>query len=186
MGNLFPLDFEFTTPDAGPTPGHLIVFGLEWGRTYRDHTCVAIVDATAMRLVALRRTGAASFGPTNDWLGALFDFWKPSVIHMDSAQNGPNIEALQVNGFPVNAVELRQSVKMDYFFTLARLLESRQFHILRDDALLTQMDAISVRETASGVWLPDFPWRYVETDVVTAVALAVHAVQFRGVAIRYV
>ena len=125
-----------TDDTPGPRDDHLYVAGIDWGRSH-DYTAIAVIDATARRMVELDRFSQVSFSAQRDRLKRVCAIWNPSQIWAESNSFGaPNIEALQEEGLPIRAFVTTAKSKAPLIDALALAIERRSIALLDDPVLL--------------------------------------------------
>ena len=169
----------------GPEAGHVYVAGVDWGRQH-DYTAIAIIDASARRMVALDRFNKIGWGLQRGRLRALAEHWRPSVIWAEANSFGaPNIEALQHEGLPMRSFVTTARSKSPLIESLALAIERGRLALLDDPALLAELAGYSLER------LPGGGYRYsappgLHDDTVIATALAWHGVEQGGTRFDFV
>jgi phage terminase large subunit-like protein len=172
-------------PESGPLPGERIVFGVDWGRD-NDFTCIAILSASRRRLVALDRFNEIGWNLQRGRLVTLAQHWQPEVIWAEANSiGGPNIEALQMEGLPVQPFTTTASSKGPLIESLALAFEKGEIAILNDPVLVGELLAYSMERLPSGRWIYSAP-AGLHDDTVIALALAWHGAIYGGVGISFV
>ena len=171
--------------DAQPQPGHVYVAGVDWGREH-DFTAIAIIDATARRMVALDRFNQIGWALQRGRLRALARAWQPQVIWAEANSIGaPNIEALQADGLPMRSFMTTASSKPPLIESLALAIERGQLSLLDDAGLLGELAAYSMSRGPSGAYRYGAPAGG-HDDTVIALALAWHGVLRGGARLEFV
>jgi hypothetical protein len=98
---------------------------------------------------------------------------------------GPNIEALQAEGLPVNAFTTSASSKPTLIESLALAIERGELALLRDPVLLGELQAYTVERLPSGRFRYTAP-PGAHDDTVIAAALAWYGVNHSGTSISFV
>lgn len=84
---------------AGPTRGHVHVFGVDWGRT-NDYTVVSVLDATLMEQRVIDRYSQTEYEFQTERLHKLAEIYKPlQIVAEANSMGGPLVERLQ-RGYP--------------------------------------------------------------------------------------
>lgn len=110
-------------PQAGPLPGHVYHFGLDWGRT-NDSTAISVFDITARQQVALDRFTKIGWALQRGRIKVLNDKWKPRKIFAEyNSMGGPNIEELQAEGLPIIAFNTNNTNKNELIQKLELAIE---------------------------------------------------------------
>lgn len=165
-------------PD-GPEASHLYVAGVDWGR-HQDYTVIAVIDATARRMVALDRFSNIGWSLQRGRLKALAAHWRPRLIWAEANSMGaPNIEALQDEGLPMRGFLTTSKSKSPLIESLALAIERGYLGLLDDPVLLGELAGYSLER------LPGGGYRYgappgSHDDTVIATALAWHGVENCG------
>jgi phage terminase large subunit-like protein len=166
-------------PGSEPQPGARYLFGVDWARD-QDYSCVAVLDATSRRLVALDRFNEIGWNLQRGRLVALYERWQPEAIWAEAnSVGGPNIEALQAEGLPVIAFQTTVASKPPLIESLALALERGELAILNDPVLIGELQAYAMERLPSGRIRYSAPSGE-HDDTVIATALAWHGAT-RGV-----
>jgi hypothetical protein len=173
------------SPQDKPIEGHRYTFGVDWARD-NDFTAIAVIDATIREMVHLERFNEISWSLQRGRLSALAAFWQPEVIWAEANSiGGPNIEALQAEGLPVQSFTTTASSKGPLVESLALALEKGEIAILNDPVLVGELLAYSMERLPSGRWIYSAP-AGLHDDTVIALALAWHGAIYGGVGISFV
>jgi phage terminase large subunit-like protein len=156
-------------------PGHRYVAGVDWGRE-NDYTAIAVLDADTAALVALERFNHVGWETQRSRLAAVCHNWHVSLVIAEANSVGsPNIEALRQAGLPVTSFTMTSRSKTPLIDALALAIETRQLRLLRDETLLNELAAYTMKRSASGQWQYSAP-AGTHDDTVIALALAWQAV----------
>ncbi len=139
-------------PQSEPTPGHRIIFGVDWARV-DDFSCVAILDATTRQLIALDRFNGVGWALQRGRIVALAERFRPTAIWAEANSiGGPNIEALQAEGLPIYPFRTTNASKDDAINNLALALERDRdpLTIIPDPVLLHELQSYTVERLPSG------------------------------------
>ena len=163
-----------------PQAGHIYVAGVDWGR-HHDYTAIAVIDATARRLVALDRFNNIGWRLQRGRLKAMTSHWRPLLIWAEANSVGaPNIEALQEEGLPMRSFLTTSKSKSPLIESLALAIERGFLGLLNDPVLLGELASFSLER------LPGGGYRYsappgAHDDTVIATALAWYGVENGGI-----
>ena len=163
-----------------PEAGHDYVAGVDWGR-HHDYTVIAVIDATARRLVALDRFNNIGWRLQRGRLKTIEAHWRAQLIWAEANSIGaPNIEALQEDGLPMRSFLTTSRSKSPLIEALALAIERGLLGLLDDPALLGELASFSLER------LPGGGYRYgappgTHDDTVIATALAWHGVVNGGI-----
>jgi phage terminase large subunit-like protein len=172
-------------PGEAPDPDELYVFGVDWGRD-NDYSCIAVLASKTRRLVALDRFNDIGWTLQRGRLAALYQKWRPDVIWAEANSiGGPNIEALQAEGLPVNAFTTSATSKPVLIESLALAIERDELALLRDPVLLGELQAYTVERLPSGRFRYTAP-PGAHDDTVIAAALAWYGVSHSSTSISFV
>ena len=172
-------------PGGGPQAGTRYVFGVDWGRS-SDYTAIAVLDADSARVVALERFNTIGWARQRGRLAALAERWRPDTIWAEANSiGGPNIEALQSEGLPVIAFQTTAQSKGPLIEALALAIERGQIALLRDVALIEELQGYAMERLPSGRFRYGAPPGE-HDDTVIALALAWHGASHGGAAIAFV
>lgn len=156
--------------------GHTYVGGIDWGRT-DDATVFVVADATTKEMVYLDRMVGTDFQLQRTRLKALHERF--DVMNWQGEYNsigGPQVEALQADGIPVDAFTTTNATKAAIIDALALAFESGTIKIINDPVLLGELKAYSSSRTPSGMITYAAP-EGMHDDMVMATALAWRAVE---------
>jgi hypothetical protein len=179
------LEVCILTPQAEPAQGHRHVFGLDWGRT-NDFTAISVFDVTAGQEVALDRFNQIGYAVQRDRIKALYEKWRPTVILAETNSiGGPNIEALQADGLPVQGFDTTNASKEQIINSLTLAFERTSQGVDGGIFLLDDPVGISELQSYEAERLPSGKWRYggkgsTHDDTVIARALAWSAASYRS------
>ena len=163
----------------GPQPGHTYVAGVDWGRS-KDYTAIAILDATAGKMVALDRFSGVGWDLQRQRLKTLVQRWQPQIIWAEANSIGePNIEALNREGLPVRPFFTTSKSKSPLIESLALAIERNDIGLLDDPVLLGELADYSLQRLPSGAWRYSAPSGR-HDDTVMATALAWYGAQRTG------
>lgn len=163
-----------------PEAGHDYVAGVDWGR-HHDYTVIAVIDATARRLVALDRFNNIGWRLQRGRLKTIAAHWRTRLIWAEANSIGaPNIEALQEDGLPMRSFLTTSRSKSPLIEALALAIERGLLGLLDEPALLSELASFSLER------LPGGGYRYgappgAHDDTVIATALAWHGVVNGGI-----
>lgn len=163
-----------------PQVGHIYVAGVDWGR-HHDYTVIAVIDATARRLVALDRFNNIGWRLQRGRLKAVAGHWRTQLIWAEANSIGaPNIEALQEEGLPMRSFLTTSKSKSPLIESLALAIERGLLGLLDEPVLLGELASFSLEQ------LPGGGYRYGappggHDDTVIATALAWHGVANGGI-----
>lgn len=161
---------------AAPEAGHVYIAGVDWGRQH-DYTVIAVIDATARRMVALDRFNNIGWSLQRGRLKAMAAAWRTQLIWAEANSIGaPNIEALQEEGLPMRSFLTTSKSKSPLIESLALAIERGIIGLLDDPALLGELASFSLER------LPGGGYRYgappgTHDDTVIATALAWYGVE---------
>lgn len=154
-------------------PGHLYVYGIDWGKT-EDYTVFSIIDPATRTQVYVDRFNRVEYGFGLKRLKALAERFPPQVIIAEGNSVGERLaEEMWAMGLPVQRFITTHQSKKEVIENLAIALESRTVTLLADP---TQMDELRV---FSATILPSGRVRYeappgMHDDTVIALALALY------------
>jgi phage terminase large subunit-like protein len=172
-------------PGSAPDPNERYVFGVDWARD-RDFTCIAVLAIHARQIVALDRFNEIGWGLQRGRLAALYDRWRPDAIWAEANSiGGPNIEALQAEGLPVIGFQTTATSKGPLIESLALAIERGEIALLRDPALIGELQAYTMERLPSGRFTYSAPPGE-HDDTVIATALAWHGATHAGTGISFV
>jgi len=117
------------------------VMGVDWAMQ-SDFTVLVVLDAETRRLVHLDRFNQIDWALQRGRLKALADKWHVSrILAEHNSIGGPNIEALQREGLPVESFETTATTKPPLIESLALALERSEIALLDDAVLVGELEA---------------------------------------------
>lgn len=157
--------------DAEPQADHLYTMGVDWGRS-NDYTAIVVMDKTAKRMVAKDHFNQISWALQRGRLQKMIERWNPTVVLAEENSIGsPNIEALQMEGFPVHGFMTTASSKPPLIEKLALAIESKDIELLPDETLKNELQAYTMERMPSGSFRYGAP-SGMHDDLVIATALS--------------
>lgn len=167
-----------------PNPHARYIFGVDWGRD-NDYTCIAVLNADNMQMVALDRFRQIGWELQRGRLKSLAEKWKPQVIWAEANSIGSvNIEALQADGLPVRPFTTTVRSKAPLIEGLALAIERGEIALLPDEVLLSELASYTLERMAGGGYRYSAP-SGMHDDTVIATALAYHGARYTGVRIDF-
>jgi len=166
---------------AGPTKGHVHVFGVDWGRT-NDYTVVSVLDATLMEQRVVDRYSQIEWEFQTERLHKLAEVYKPITIVAEANSMGsPLIERLQ-RGYarligpprqplPVYAWTATNASKAAAIQAVSLGIEQGQVTLLDDQVQTAELLAFEGSMSATGMLRYGAP-PGMHDDTVIALALA--------------
>ena len=167
--------------DSAPVydPGHRYVMGVDWAQSY-DYTVLVIFDATTNQMVDIDRFNQISWDVQRSRLKVMADRWKVDMILAElNSIGGPNVEALQREGLPVQGFTTTSASKAELIQALALAFEQQAIGLLDYPPLIHELNRFEMERLAGGSWRYGAP-QGSHDDTVIALALAWWA------ALRYV
>ena len=160
--------------------GHTYVAGVDWGR-HHDYTVIAVIDATARRLVALDRFNNIGWRLQRGRLKAMAARWRAQLIWAEANSIGaPNIEALQEEGLPMRSFLTTSKSKSPLIESLALAIERGILALLDDPVLLGELASFTLERMPGGGYRYGAP-PGAHDDTVIATALAWYGVENGGI-----
>jgi hypothetical protein len=151
--------------------GHRYIFGVDWGKD-NDFTAILVFDATVQQMVALERFNQIGWSLQRGRLRALYDTWQPELIIAESNSIGsPNIEALQIEGLPVQPFATTGSSKPPLIEGLALAIERKELAIQDEPVLINELASYTLERLPGGAYRYNAP-SGMHDDTVIALALA--------------
>ena len=127
---------ERRTPYAGR-----FVMGVDWAMQ-NDFTVLVVIDAEARRMVDMDRFNQVDWAVQRQRLRVMADRWKVErILAEHNSIGGPNIEALQREGLPVDGFETTATSKPPLIESLALAFERGELPILNDPVLVGELEA---------------------------------------------
>jgi hypothetical protein len=172
-------------PGGAPQSGERYGFGADGGRSH-DYTAIAVLAVSARQLVALERFTGVGWAVQRGKLAALAARWQPEAIWAEAnSVGGPNIEALQAEGLPVQPFHTTAASKAPLIEGLALAIERGELALLRDAVLLAELEAYTLEQLPSGQFRYSAPTGG-HDDTVIALALAWHGALQSRVGVEFV
>lgn len=161
-----------------------VVFGIEWARVEREFNCIAVMDATEKKLLALVRSQSIGWSLQRNLIVSLVETYNPDQIWAEANSiGGPNIEALQSEGLPVHPFDMKKSTSEKLFMyfdeALDKGLDISAFPILKEQ--INQARWIEHPKGNRSLFL-DYS---VGGDTIVATALAMYAASTAGITVRF-
>jgi hypothetical protein len=168
-------------PPAGPTPGHVHVFGVDWGRT-NDYTVVSVIDATLMEQRVIDRYSQVEWEFQTERLHKLAEVFHPLTIVAEvNSMGSPLVERLQRGyarligsprqALPVYAWTATNASKASAVQALSLGIEQGALTLLDDKVQTGELLAFEGRMSPSGMMRYSAP-PGMHDDTVIALALA--------------
>ena len=166
---------------AGPTRGHVHVFGVDWGRT-NDYTVVSVLDATLMEQRVIDRYSQIEWEFQTERLHKLAEVYKPvTIVAEANSMGGPLVERLQRGyarligsprqALPVYAWTATNASKAAAIQALSLSIEQGQVTLLDDQVQAGELLAYEGRTSVAGMMRYGAP-PGMHDDCVTALSLA--------------
>jgi hypothetical protein len=132
-------------------------FGVDWGR-YNDYTVISIMDMDTKQQVYLDRFNRIGWDFQRQRIVNLYQQWQPELIVAESNSIGePNIEALQVEGLPIEPFYTTQSSKAELIESLSLGIENEDMLLLDDKIQKAEMLEFGMVRLPSGRWRYEAP-----------------------------
>lgn len=159
---------------SAPVPGMRYVIGCDWGRQ-SDFTAIVVFEVETMQMVDIDRFNQIGWYYQRDRLKQMMNKWHATFILAEENSIGDvNIGELQRDGVPVYPFMTTRVSKPPLIENLAAAIEKGQIHIQPDPVLMNEMNAYSMKRSATGAWQYDAPSGG-HDDTVIALALAYEA-----------
>jgi hypothetical protein len=160
--------------DATPQPGFRYALGGDWGKQ-NDFTVFVVFCVETKEMVAIERFNRIDYHFQRERLKVLIDRWKPTVNLIEENSIGDiNIEELRRDGIRVTAFNTNGESKPALIEELSVAIEKQRLTIMPDPVLLNEMNAYTMKRTATGRWQYNAPSGG-HDDTVMALALAYNA-----------
>lgn len=161
-------------PQAGPLASERYVLGVDWGRDI-DFTVISVLESTRLRQVHVERFNQIGWSLQRGRLQKLVDHWQPWLILAEANSiGGPNIEALQQEGLPVQPYTVTSANKAPLIEGLALKIERGEIVLLDDPVQQHELKAYTMSRTATGRYTYSAP-EGGHDDTVMALALSLEA-----------
>lgn len=158
---------------ADYVPGARYVFGVDWAKD-NDYTVIVVFDVVNKRMVAMDRFNQVGWHLQRARLMKMAERWRPQMILAEANSIGSvNIEALQLEGLPVQPFMTTSKSKGPLIESLSLAIERQDIAIQPDPVLVYELQAYEQERMAGG-------FRYSapsgqHDDTVIALALAWYA-----------
>lgn len=173
-GAVFRGVYDAATADYRDPYAGEFVAGVDFGRQ-NDMTVMVVVDANTNEMVDMDRFTDMRWDSQRTRLKAMYERWQPRVVVAEANSfGGPNIEALQDAGLPVEPFYTTATSKGPLIDGLALAIEQRDIALLNDRVLVNELLAYEMTQTRSGHYRFSAPDGG-HDDTVIATALAWHA-----------
>lgn len=144
-------------PQDKRLPGHQYIMSIDWGRT-NDFTAISIMDTTDRREVQLDRFTGMMYQHQQQRIKTLYEKWQPKEVWAEANSiGGPNIEALQQDGIPVQPFQTTNSTKADAVNALTLAIErtaqglDNGIVLLADEVGISELQAFEYDTSPSGL-----------------------------------
>lgn len=159
---------------ARQPPGEPVCMGIDWGRVY-DYTVVAVLGMQSRRLLHLERFHQVEWRIQRQRVLHLAGQWRPRLLLAEANSiGGPNIEALQQEGLPIQPFMMTAASKPRLIDQLAAAIDNQDISLLDDPVLLHELMSYGMQRSPTGHWHYSAP-EGGHDDTVIALALAYHA-----------
>lgn len=160
--------------NGSPQPGFRYVIAVDWGKS-ADFTVIAVFCVNTMELVAIDRFNRIDYHFQRERLKMMINRWQPVYTLVEENSIGvPNIEELHRDGIAVDSFQTTGISKPPLIEQLSVAIEKGQISIIPDPVLLNELNAYSMKRTATGKWQYEAPSGG-HDDTVIALALAYEA-----------
>lgn len=157
-----------------PVSGMRYVIGVDWGKS-SDFTVFIVFCVETMQMVAMDRMNTIDYHFQRERLKIIINRWKPVMTMVEQNSIGEtNIEELRRDGVSVTPFNTTAQSKPPLIEDLSIAIEKGKIEIMPDPVLLNEMNAYSMKRTATGRWQYDAPSSG-HDDTVMALAIAYNA-----------
>lgn len=151
-------------------PGQFVM-GVDWGRSI-DFTVLVVIDIQTRAVVDIDRFNQVGWSFQRQRLVNMILKWSVlSVLAEENSIGNPNIEALQLEGWPVAGWTATHATKTAMIERLALDIEIRVCTFPEDPVLLAELQAYAMRKTLTGMITYSAP-EGMHDDTVVALGLA--------------
>jgi hypothetical protein len=148
-----------------------LVAGADWGKD-NDFTVITILDRNTGECVGMDRFNGIGWSLQRGRLRAVYDEFKPGlIIAEENSIGGPNIEALQAEGLPVQPFMTTGTNKGPLIESLALAFERGEITIPDDPIVISELQSYTMERLPSGRFRYGAP-SGMHDDTVIALALA--------------
>lgn len=160
--------------DATPQPGFRYALGGDWGKQ-NDFTVFVVFCVETKEMVAIERFNRIDYHFQRERLKILINRWNPTVNLIEENSIGEiNIEELRRDGIRVEGFQTTGESKPALIEELSVAIEKQRLTLMPDPVLLNEMNAYTMKRTATGRWQYNAPSGG-HDDTVIATALAYNA-----------
>lgn len=179
QGSVFRyVDERCTGERRVPYPGRFVM-GLDWAQAH-DYTVMVVMDERARAVVDMDRFNGIDWALQRGRVRAMCDRWRVGrVIAESNSIGGPNVEALQREGLPVEAFETTAVSKPPLIESLVLAFDRGEITALNDPIMRGELMAYERRVSATGRSQYSAP-DGAHDDTVMALALAWHGIIHDG------
>lgn len=164
----------------GQHVGHDMVMGVDWAQI-TDYTVLSVGCATCRQEVALDRFRRMEWESQRSRLSDLARFWRVGLILAEhNAIGGPNIEALQHEGLPVEGFEMTSASKPLLIKSLMLAFERTECQWLNVPVATVELEAYEGKLSLNSARMQYGAPSGVHDDTVIARALCWHAINGGG------
>jgi hypothetical protein len=159
----------------GPLPGFKYVLACDWGRM-NDFTVIIAFCVETMQMVAIDRFNRIDWFFQRERLKTMIDRWHPVMVLAEENSIGDTqISELQREGLNITGFQTTGISKPPLIEQLALAIEQERITIQPDPVLLNELNAYTMKRSATGRWQYEAPSGG-HDDTVIALALAYDAV----------
>lgn len=153
--------------------------GVDWGKS-NDFTVISVMDRDTRQQVDMDRYNQIGWSLQRERLITMFEKWKPEIIWAEqNSFGGPNIEALQAEGLPVQPFTTTAHNKGPLIEMLAGEIERKKVELLNDRVQIAELQAYEMERLPSGIFRYNAPDGG-HDDTVIALALSLYGVVYGG------
>ncbi len=124
--------------------------GVDWAKE-NDFTVVSVFDRQKKKQVDIDRFNKVDWTLQRGRLVAMYDRWKPRVIWAEANSiGGPNIEALQREGLPMQPFTTSATTKPPLIEAFALAIERKDVGLLNDRVQIAELQAYQMERRSDG------------------------------------
>lgn len=139
------------TEQESAQPDHQYVFGIDFGRL-EDYTVVTVLDITERAIVNIDRYNTIDWSMQVDRIAAIYERFRPDAIIAERNSMGdPIINTLYERELPVQPFITTNATKQTIIDGLALAFERSQIRIIKNSALVTELQSYQAEQLPSGL-----------------------------------
>ena len=172
------LECTLATWQEYPSPGHVYLAGLDWGK-HNDYTVLTVVDAVTRECVYYDRFNSISYPEQLEKIREYYNIWGfQRIIAESNAMGTPLCDQLAQDGLPVEPFDMNRSTKREIIELLAVAFEKETFKIPLDETMIDELESMEMNLSKTG-WPQYAAPEGLHDDICMSLALSHWGVSYR-------